>query len=139
MTRIAKKDVKDELLSQDVNDSILAECDDYLNYLANTLGQSSVKNKPTYTIADIPDPLPYQVKQLAVAWICREICSRKAGAAGTAFMGRNTEDPPDVYGGKLRYYSKQVESLQSQITKDILFGYTIPSAVTFGSISLERA
>ena len=137
-TRISKSDIKDELLASDVNAAILADCDDFLGYLAGTLGGVAVKGEAKYTIMDIPDPMPYLVKQLAIAWVCREICSRKAGSAGTAYIGRNTQDPPDIYGGKLRYYSQQVQSLQSQITADILFGRTIATAVTFGTISLER-
>lgn len=135
MSRLTSKDIKDELLHDDVDDGILQDCDDYLDYLAGTLGQSSVKGKATYTIADIPDPMPYLVKQAAVVWVCKEICARKSGAAGTAF--RN-QDESDVYYGKLRYYSQQLASLQSQITRDILFGFSIPTAVTFGTISLER-
>lgn len=135
MARLTAEDIKDELIKPLVTNAILTECDDYLNDLAMSKGYMvTYLTKAEYTIDDIPTPLPYKVKRLAVAWTCREICSRKAGSAtGTAFRGQDTGD---TYASKLAYFSKQVESLESQITPEVMLGIITSPAV--GQITIER-
>ncbi len=135
MARLTAEDIKDELIKPLVTNEILTECDDYLNDLAMSKGYMlTYLEKAEYTIDDIPTPLPYKVKRLAVAWTCREICSRKAGSAtGTAFRGQDTGD---TYASKLAYFSKQVESLESQITPEVMLGIITSPAV--GQITIER-
>ena len=135
MARLTADDIKDELIRPIVTDAILAECDDYLNDVAMSKGYMlTYLSKAEYTIDDIPTPLPYKVKRLAVAWVCREICSRKAGSAtGKAFRGQETGD---TYAGKLVYFQRQVDALESQITPEVMLG--IVTSPTVGQITLER-
>ena len=134
-TRLVVDDIKDELIRPIVTDAILQECDDYLNDLAMSKGYMlTYLSKAEYTIDDIPTPLAYKVKRLAVAWVCREVCSRKAGSAsGKAFRGQDTTD---IYAGKLNYFQRQVDALESQITPEVMLG--IITSSTVGQVTLER-
>ena len=135
MTRILKEDIKDELIKPVVDNSILDECDLYLDDLAKSKGYCvNYLDKAEYTIADIPDPLPYKVKQLAIAWISREICARKAGSGGNSY--RN-QDNSDKWTSKLNYFQKQVNALESQITPEVLLG--IVTSFSVGQLTIERS
>ena len=135
-TRLQVEDVTDELIKPVVNadPSILQECDDYLNDLAQSKGYIiDYLDRASYTIDDIPNPMPYKVKQLAVMWVCREVCSRKAGAAGASYRNQETGDK---WSTKLNYFQKQVTALESQITPEVLLG--IVTSFSVGQITLER-
>lgn len=136
MARLIAADITDELVKPVVlaDTTILDECDEYLNDLAQSKGSLvSYMAVGEYTINDIPDPLPYKVKKLAVMWVCREVCSRKAGSGGLAFKGQDTTDK---WANKMYYFAKQVDALESQITPEVLLGILTSSAV--GQITLER-
>ena len=136
MARLIAADITDELVKPVViaDTTILDECDEYLSDLAQSKGSLvSYMAVGEYTIDDIPDPMPYKVKKLAVMWVCREVCSRKAGGGGAAFKGQDTTDK---WSNKLYYFAKQVEVLESQINPEVLLGILTSSAV--GQITLER-
>ena len=137
MARLTANDILDELIKPVVaaDASILLEADAYLDDLARSKGTANgTFSAQEYTIADIPDPLPYKVKRLAVMFVCREICARKAGSGGAAFRG---QEASDKWSAKLSYFARQVEVLEGQITPEVLLGTT--TAASVGQITLERA
>ena len=126
MSRIQATDIKDELIGPLVEADDLAKTDAYLDDLANALEVDP---------ATIVDPLPFKVKELAVAYTCQEIAKRKAG--GLAGAGFKNQDSGDKYQAKLAIFQADVQRLESLITGDILTGIR-KSAAVVGTIELER-
>lgn len=134
MARLTANDITDELVKPVVTADILTECDDYLNDLARSKGTTNgTFSAQEYTIEDIPEPMPYKVKRLAIMWVCREVCARKSGSGGLAFKN---QESGDKWTGKLSYFARQVEILESQITPEVLLGIVTSHSV--GRITLER-
>lgn len=137
MARLEQKDIKDELIHSQVGPDILEECDEWLDYFCGIIGGADEEGKPRYTIDDVPDPVPYPVKQLLIAWVCVEICVRKAGSA-TGKNYRNQENKAaDFYVDKLTYWSSKFQSCKSKMTAEVLFGVSIPESTQM-SFSIER-
>lgn len=138
MARITATDITDELIKPVVaaDESILTECDAYLDDLARSKGSLLDYYLKTgeYTIEDIPEPMPYKVKRLAVMWVCREVCARKSGSGGAAFRG---QESGDKWSSKLSYFARQFEILEGQIAPEVLLGIVTSRSV--GQITLERA
>lgn len=130
MARLKACDIKDELIAPYIanNADILAECDAYLNDFVQS------KTNAGYGIADVAEPLPYKLKGLAVAWVCREVCGRKAGTAGAAYRGQEANS--DKYSTKLAYFNKLVRDLEEQITPGVILG--VSTSRVIGSVLLKR-
>lgn len=127
--RLAVEDINDELIRPVVSKEpeLLVMADEYLNDLARSLdAEKSIEN--------IPEPLPYKVKRLAVAYVCREICVRKAGGSlGAQYSG---QDKADRWTTKLPFWTAELRALEGQITAELLFGERKSGG--FGCITLER-
>ena len=125
MPRLSINDINDELVKPVVSDADLMAADEYVADLAASMD---------YTLADVPNPLPYKVKRLLIAFVCREVCARKAGGAvGAAFKGQDTGDK---WASKLPYFSALVRDLEAQITPEVLTGNRTAIA---GTIEIGRA
>lgn len=127
--RLAAEDINDELLRPVVakEPELLSMADEYLDDLARSLDAEK-------TLEDIPTPLPYKVKRLAVAYVCREICVRKAGGSlGTQYSG---QDKADRWTSKLPFWTAELRALEGQMTTELLFGERKSGG--FGCITLER-
>ena len=112
--RIAATDVRDELLAPLIVAADLDEVDAYLLDLAQKLDA---------TEDQIPSPLPYLVKQLAIAKCCQIVARRKAGNNPRSFQGT---DGDDAYGRKLKTYGALVAELEPQITYAAITSNTRP-------------
>lgn len=127
--RLAVEDINDELIRPVVakEPELLVMADEYLGDLAWALDVDK-------TLNDIPDPLPYKVKRLAVAYVCREICVRKAGGSlGTQYSG---QDKADRWTTKLPFWTAELRALEGQMTAELLFGERKSGG--WGCITLER-
>ena len=125
MPRLTINDITDESVKPVVTDADLLAADEYLADLAASMD---------YTLVDVPAPLPYKVKRLLIAFVCREVCARKAGGAiGMAFKG---QDAGDKWSAKLPYFAGLVRDLEAQITPEVLTGHRTAAA---GTIEIGRA
>lgn len=127
--RLAVEDINDELIRPVVakEPELLSMADEYLDDLARSLDAEK-------SIESIPIPLPYKVKRLAVAYVCREICVRKAGGSlGTQYSG---QDKADRWTSKLPFWTAELRALEGQMTAELLFGERKSGG--FGCITLER-
>lgn len=127
--RLAVEDINDELIRPVVakEPELLSMADEYLDDLARSLDVEK-------SIESIPIPLPYKVKRLAVACVCREICVRKAGGSlGTQYSG---QDKADRWTTKLPFWTAELRALEGQMTAELLFGERKSGG--WGCITLER-
>lgn len=126
--RLAVEDINDELIRPVAakEPELLSMADEYLDDLARSLDVEK-------SIESIPIPLPYKVKRLAVAYVCREICVRKAGGSlGTQYSG---QDKADRWTSKLPFWTAELRALEGQMTAELLFGERKSG---WGCITLER-
>lgn len=127
--RLTVEDINDELIRPVAakEPELLSMADEYLDDLARSLDAEK-------SIESIPIPLPYKVKRLAVAYVCREICVRKAGGSlGTQYSG---QDKADRWTSKLPFWTAELRALEGQMTAELLFGERKSG---WGCITLERS
>ena len=127
--RLTQDDVRDELLAPLIVTADLDDVDAYLDDLAQKLSALP---------SQIPSPLPYRVKQLAVAKCCEIVARRKAGNNPRSFQGT---DGDDAYGRKLKIYTGMVADLEPQINYAALTSTTRPDLADSagGAIPIFRA
>jgi hypothetical protein len=128
MSLLAKADITDELINPNVTDTYLNDADAYL--LALLQGFDS-----TLTIDKIKSPLPYAVKQLAVAHVCVKVCQDKfGGQVGIMFKG---QDGGDRWYTKLKHYEEIVSQYETSMTQELMTG-DASSGRGYYSMPVER-
>lgn len=125
MSRLQIYDITDELILPVVTNDDLLAADEYLADLCISVGAD---------ISNVPTPLPYRLKRLLVAFVCKEACARKAGGAlGTAYKGQETSDK---WTQKLPYFTKQLSDYEAGVNYELVTGQKIKQQ--YGTISLSR-
>lgn len=105
---ITRDDIKDTIVDGFDIEDYLAKTDSEIIDLAESLGvaEDDIEN----------DPLPYKVKEYAVAFCIAELCQDKAGT-------NNVETPLfEKYMVKHSMYTKKLNRLRSQISYEMLTG-----------------
>lgn len=119
-------DITDELVSTEVIQVDLDAADAFLEDLCVSVG---------ITLADVPDPLPYKVKRLLIAFVCYEKCKQKAGSSDAAFMG---QEPTDKWAAKIKLFRDELNELKPQMSLETLTGTSTISPASIGVITLGR-
>lgn len=130
MTMIVATDIVDELIQPIAaqSDKWLTMVDDYLDNLLQ--GFDSSKG-----LANIKQPLPYKVKQMAIAKCCYDICLAKfGGQTGAYFKG---QDGTDRWYTKLTFYRKEMEKLENEMTLELMTGASTEGKA-YTSIPISR-
>ena len=130
MSLLQATDIIDELIKPVVEKTpaFLTNVDDYLNNLVQSVDS-------TKGVADIPIPMPYKVKQLAIAKCCMDVCVAKfGGQVGAYFKG---EEGQDRWYTKLKFYKNLVDELESTMTLETLIGTRVDTRNIY-TIPLER-
>ena len=130
MSKLQLSDITDELIKPVVisQDAYFADADNYL--LSILQGFDGTK-----AITDIKDPMPFQVKALAIARVCYRVCEDKfGGQVGLAFKG---QDGGDRWYTKLKHYESVMNSLSSSMTLELMTGASTTSGGYY-SMQLER-
>ena len=130
MARLTSDDIIDELIKSVVvsNTAFLENVDDYLIDLVQSFDSSK-------GIESIPTPMPYKVKQLAIAKCCYDVCTAKfGGQTGVYFKGQEGEDR---WYTKLKFYKSELSSLEAGMTLELLTG-TEATGKSYSSIPIAR-
>ncbi len=122
MKYIALYDIIDGVL--DVTEDDILEAEGYIENSAQRLGVA---------LEDIPTPLPFKARRLAVCYACYNNCMRNIGRDATVnFENGNSED---IFAKKLEIYRQEIQSINQTLSA---FDFT--GKGTGGvTIRLERA
>lgn len=124
-------DILDDLIRPVVkaNTQYLILTDTFIEYQLKTLDN-------TKSLADIPTPAPYKVKELALAFIGFRVCADKqSGAQGGIFRD---QAGGDKWANKYKYYKSEFEKLSASITIEQLTGQAVKGK-NAQSVTLWRA
>lgn len=124
---IFPNEIEDELLKDLIQTSDVIKAAAYIDKIAKSLGVDP---------ALIPsDPIPEEVKELAIVYACGLRCKLATGI-GTRLDASGT----DIYEVKRRVYAKELIALTSAMTKEIMLGSVSTSADAYSAgIELYRS
>ncbi len=122
MIYITDADITDDILNVDQGDIDAAN-----SYI------SSLQAKFNLEDADVANPLPYNIKRLAVVYACYTAALDAVGTDATETIGENRQRI-DIYEQKRKAYYTELNSLTGVITASDFTGTTIGGSpkVTLG-------
>lgn len=109
-------DVRDELLKKVVVEADCIEADNLIIDMALALGVAE---------AQIASPVPFAVKQLAIALTC------VIAARNKSLMNNRGEDGADAYELKRQVWQKEADRLKTGLTVEVLTGGATNPVTTF--------
>lgn len=115
MSRLCESDIQDELVSPYLEDhpEMLEQADDFLDDLIKSFDRSR-------GIEDVPDPMPFKVKRLAVAYVCYQVCLIKAST--TTVVAYEGQTSNDKWAMKLSFWRKEYEKLEDAMSLTVIIG-----------------
>lgn len=128
MAYLTFADITDAVVSSFGEAALLpyfTKTDDHINDIAEQLDVS---------VNDIKtDPLPFTVKEYAIAYFCMQVCRDKTGNASVEYIQE------DKYNVKYQMYRKEVDRLRYAITEEVLTGTVRdPNDRAGGTVELYR-
>lgn len=118
-------DIKDEIIKGIITDDHITETNEEIDAIAKSKG-----------VVDIPNPAPYELKKLAIAYGCYVAALYQSGASASNIMGGS--DREDVYAKKATHYHKEYLRRKSELSKEDILGQE-SSTSSFPVIRLSRA
>lgn len=119
MSYITLEAITDTLLKDDMTQANI----DYANSRIDSLARGL-----KVTVAT---PVPFEVKQLAIAYACYNRAMEMVGKAAGG-------DGADTYEYKRRAYAAEIKDWENKLTPEIVSGSGGAAPITFGSIPLYR-
>jgi len=124
---IAATDIVDDLIKPEmITESDLDETDDFITQICRDNDVDPV---------NLPNPIPYKVKALAISYCCCQVCIRKTGTGPKQYQDAGGTDN---FGRKLKIFQDQVDRRIGQMDYLVILGLQQMYGGNSGPISIER-